>query len=151
MTTATKNEKCTADVLSKLYKYVKMGSDSIINLLPKVEEGELKTKLTKQLGGYEADAMELKKMLEELDVVPEEEGRITKMSSKIGIMMNTMIDSTASHIAQMIIEGSTMAITEITKLIREYENTSCSEKSITFARRIIEFEEKNIETMKAFL
>ena len=52
-----------AEMLEQLYKNVKMGSDSIVKLLPKVSDGEFKTDLTKQLNGYEGLASKIKKHL----------------------------------------------------------------------------------------
>ena len=46
----TKNS--TADLLDRMYKNVKMGSDSIINLMPKVRDEALRTEMTKAHQGY---------------------------------------------------------------------------------------------------
>jgi len=40
---------------------------------------------------------------------------------KGNIKMNTLIDSTDSHIAQMVIQGSTMGVTQMTKLLHSSE------------------------------
>ena len=42
-----------ADTLACIYENVKMGADSIINLLPKVEDSRLKSDMSVQLSGYE--------------------------------------------------------------------------------------------------
>ena len=90
-------------------------------------------------------------MLYDEGETPREENIMTKMMSKVGMAMNTMIDSTDSHIAQMMIEGATMGVTENTKLLRQYENKSCSEKSMSLAKETIKFMEDTVERMKAYL
>ena len=65
--------------------------------------------------------------------------------------MNTMTDSTTSHLAQMVIEGATMGMTDMTKIVREYENAPCSEDALKLARKIAEFEDGSIESLKKFL
>jgi hypothetical protein len=51
----------------------------------------------------------------------------------------------------MVIEGATMGVTEIIRLIRENENAICSEKVLKLAKDIVAFEEDTIERMKKFL
>ncbi len=142
---------CTEALLSELYKNIKMGSDSIINLMPKVSSGELRDEMTAELNRYEEFAKEIGNLLYEEGETPKEENVMTKMMSKVGMAMNTMIDSTDSHIAQMMIEGATMGITENTKLLRKYENKSCSEKALSLTKQTIKFMEDTVERMKQYL
>ena len=44
-----------------------------------------------------------------------------------------------------------MGITDATKSLREYENTSCSEEALELAKRIIKYEEDTVERLKKFL
>ena len=74
-----------------------------------------------------------------------------KMGAKIGTAMNTMSDSSESHLAQMVIEGDTMGITEMTRLVRENENGNCSEESLALSREVIRFLEDSVERTKKFL
>ena len=78
-------------------------------------------------------------------------GIMTKMSAKIGIEMNTLKDDSDEHIAEMIIEGTTMGITDTIRLVRDYENSNCSEDALSLARRIVSFQEKSVEKAKKFL
>lgn len=149
METATKNNYKT--LLDEMYKNVKMGADSIVNVMPSVEDKTIREELTAQLERYGEYAHKIEDILYSDGSSPKEENMITKISSKLGIKFNTMMDSTSTHIAQMIIEGATMGVTNMTRLLREYENTSCPEKILSLARDIIEYEEATIETMKKFL
>jgi len=145
----TKSREC--EMLDKIYKNVKMGSDSMIKLLDKANDGEFKTKMTEQLNGYEGFAVRARKRLLRLGGEAKEENIMTKMWTSVGMSMNTMMDSSDSHLAQMIIEGSTMGVTDTIKVLREYENTSVSEEALALARDIIKFEEENIEVMKKYI
>jgi len=147
----SKEKACTETFLVELYKNIKMGADSIINIMPKVENGELREELTAELNRYEDFAKQLSDLLYSIGGKPEEEGVFSKLMAKAGMAMNTMMDSTASHIAQMMIEGATMGITENTKLIREYENKPCSEKALTLAKETVRFMEDSVERMKKYL
>ena len=143
--------KETATLLQAIYKNVKMASDSILNLMPKVKDPKLKNDLTVQLSVYEAYSSRAAKLLADEGVKPEDESTVTKLASKWGTMMNTMMDSTDSHIAQLIAEGSTMGITDGIKLLRDYENTGVSEGALKLVREVIEFEENNLERAKKYI
>ena len=140
-----------AEMLEQLYKNVKMGSDSIVKLLPKVSDGKFKTDLTDQLNGYESLAAKAKKRLKEMGAEAKEENPMIKLWSSIGMTMSTLADSTDSHIAQMVAEGSTMGVTDGIKLLRDYENTNVSEGALKLVREVIEFEEKNLERAKSYI
>ena len=143
--------KRTADLLSEIYKNVKMAEESIIAIMPKVKSEELKSDLTVQLSVYEAFASRATKLLAEQGVKPEDESLMAKMGAKWGIMMNTMKDSTDEHLVQMMIEGTTMGVGEMLRWIRASENTGVSEASLRLARDVCAFEEKTVEDMKAHL
>ena len=147
----TKKCNATQELLCELYKNVKMGSDAIVNILPKVEGKELRQELTAELNRYEEFAKEIANEITSSGDDPKEEGILSKLGAKVGMAMNTMMDSTDSHIAQMMIEGATMGITENTKLIHEYENKNCSERSLKLARETVAFMEDSVERMKNYL
>ena len=138
-------------MLESLYRNTKMGSDSAIKILEKADGREFKAAITDQFNGYERFSERIKERLHELGYKEKEEGIMAKMGVSIGMAMNTMADSSDSHLAQMTVEGSTMGVTDTLKILRDYENTSVSECAIKIARDIISFEEKNVETMKGFI
>ncbi|MBQ9784072.1 MAG: hypothetical protein IJW29_01075 [Clostridia bacterium] len=138
----------TAILLQAIYKNVKMASDSILNLMPKVTDEKLKSDMTVQLSAYEAFASRAAKLLGEEGVKPTEEGVITKTMAKMGMAMNTMRDSTSSHLAEMLVEGATMGVNDMLKQIRESENTTASESALRLARDVCKYEEKTIEDIK---
>lgn len=141
----------TAELLQTVYKNVKMASDSILNLMPKVKDEKLKSDMTVQLSAFEAFASRTAKLLADEGAKPETEGPLTKLSAKWGTMMNTMRDSTSSHLAEMMIEGATMGANEMLRELREAENTGVSESALRLARDVCAFEEKIAEEMKSYL
>lgn len=141
----------TKRFLDSLYKNVKMGADSIIDLMPKVKDKGMREEMTAELEHYEKFAKNIRDILFKSGDEPKEESFMAKAMTKMGIEMNTMMDSTSSHIADMMIQGATMGVTDTTKLIREYENTSCSEEAIALARETVKYEEESIERLKKFL
>lgn len=76
---------------------------------------------------------------------------MTKLSAKWGMMMNTMRDSTSSHLAEMMVEGATMGVNDLLKQLREAENTTVSERALRLGRDVCKFEERTIEEMKTYI
>ena len=128
-----------------------MGASTLTDILSRVKDGDFRTELTRQIEGYEKRAKLAHDHLYDAGVTPKEENLMARMSAKIGMAMNTMTDSTTSHLAQMVIEGNTMGITELTRLVREHENTACSEDTLSMTRDAIRFLEDAVERTKEYL
>ena len=148
------NKSREAELYEEIYKNVKMGADSTVNMINKLESGELKTELGRQLSEYEKLASEAKEALISLGEEPREENIVTRLSAKMGVAMNTLIDSTPSHIAQMVIEGCAMGTSGLIKKVNECERQGDGkecDKAKALAKRAIQFEEDCAEKMKAYL
>lgn len=141
----------TGALLEGIYKNAKMGSQALLSLLPKVADSALRRDLTAQLDGYEGYANQAESYLCELGEQAKEIGLLQKMTAKAGIGINTLMDSDTSHLAEMVIEGSNMNVTESVKLLREYENCHVPEKALRLCRDMIDFEQKNVEIMQRYL
>ena len=143
--------KETAQVLSAVYKNVKMASESILTLMPKVQDGKLKEELTTQLSAFDAFASRAAKLLADEGVKPEQENAMTRIGAKWGSMMETMKDGSSAHLAEMMIEGATMGVTDMMRMIREHENGCASESALRLARDVCAYEERVVEQMKDYL
>lgn len=140
-----------AAFFEEIFKDTKMGADSIINLLPHVENDGLRSLMTQQLDGYEKYAAKAAKALTASGETPRENGIVARTSARIGMAFNTMLDSTTSHIAEMMVEGSNMGITSMTKLLNTYVPHGTAPAAVQLAREIVAFEEHNVEMLKRYL
>ena len=140
-----------AHFMSEIYKNTKMGADAIINLLPHVRDDGMRSAMTRQLDGYEKYAARAAKHLEEEGICPKEENWFARISARIGMAFNTMVDSTGSHIAQMMVEGSNMGVTDLTKLLNTFEPRGSATEAVRLAHEVLEFEQHNLEVMRRYL
>ena len=138
-------------LLEAMYKNVRMGADSIIDIMPKVIDEDLRSELTSELERYDEFSKEIEKVFLNIGKEAKDQGIFAKLGTKMSVAVNTLVDVTTSHIAEMMIQGGTMGITDATKLLREHENTSCSEEALALARKIIKFEEDTVEKLKKYL
>ncbi len=141
----------TAELIQAVYRNVKMAGDSILNLMPRVKDERLKSDMTVQLSAFEAFASRAAKLLADEGVKPETEGTLTKLSAKWGTLMNTMRDSTTSHLAEMMIEGATIGANEMLRELREAESSNVSESALRLTRDVCAFEERIVKEMKSYL
>ena len=128
-----------------------MGSDLIVTMMPKIDNQQLKSDVTEQLATYEKYAAKVKSLIKQSGEAPKEESMISKWMAKMGVQMNTMTDSTTSHLAEMMIQGSTMNVTDLLRKIHESESCDGGSTEMSIAREVVEFEENNIEKLKGYL
>lgn len=146
--TATVEKSAEASLCCDVYRNAKMGSEAILALLPVVCDEELKSELTVELTKYENFASEAKALLDRLGEEPLPEKAFSRLMAKMGIKMNTMIDRTSSHVAQMIIEGAVMGITDLQKRLNSAGDYGEAE---SVAKSLIMFEEDTVERLKKYL
>ena len=145
------NKNKDSELLQDIYSNVKMGSESIINLLPKIKNDDMKMFMTNQLDQYEKYAQDVKNQLVSQGIEPKEPNPVSKLGAKIGMEMKSLQDSTTSHMAEMMVQGSTMDVTDLLQKVSVYEDMPECRNSVKLAKEIVAFEEKNIERMKAHL
>jgi uncharacterized protein (DUF305 family) len=73
------------------------------------------------------------------------------MTAKAGVAMNMMKDSTSSHVAEMMIEGLTMGITDTTRRSRKAAENGCDPEALKLADEFISFQENSVNLMKEYL
>ena len=135
-------------LLNELYKNTTMGKDSLINLMDKASDPEMRAEMTREIERYEEYANRASDLLAERGLKPEEPGMMAKAGSKIGMAFNTMLDTTTSHIAEMMINGATMGIINIEKQFNENNPTGEARK---LAEEILDFEKSTADNLARFL
>ena len=140
-----------AQLLDDLYKNLKMGTTSTTDILGRVKDPDLRAEMTKTIDGFEGLASRVSKVMIEAGITPKEENMFTKAGAKIGMMMNTATDSTSEHLAEMMIQGLTMGVTELYRDIGEAEEVGISGEVLTLAKEALDFEERAVEKFKTYL
>lgn len=72
-----------------------------------------------------------------------------KLRTYLMINMQTMVDKSRSHMAEMLIQGSTMGINDAIKKLKEYPDAE--PKIGKLMGDLQKFEEKSLEKLKGFL
>lgn len=138
-----------ADVLNHIYQNSKMGTDSISTLIPRVDNPALKKDLTAQLLAYQNFANTSAQKLQSMNMTATDVDLLGKLPAYFGIKLNTMMDKSASHIAEMLIKGSNAGVIELTKKMNEHKQIAPDIAQL--GSDILAFEQDNINKYKTYL
>ena len=132
------------ELLNFVYQNSQMGMESLSQLLEIAEDEEFRSCMEKQLDKYREFHNEAKRLLQERGHNEKSLGMFDKLKTYLMINMQTMSDKSTSHLAQMLIEGSSMGVTNALQDLRKYEDADT--EILRLMRKLYKFEEKNVET-----
>ena len=138
-----------ASVLNSIYNGAKIGSQAISDILPKTENTQFRSDLYTQEKQYEGISNEAASQLIAMGMEPDTVGGMKKMGMKFATEINTIMNSDTSHLAELMIKGSNMGITNMTKVLNGYSNPKPEVKNL--ADRLIQIEQQNIDRLKMYL
>ena len=142
-------DKETIEILDEFNKAIKMGEDSYGMVIEKANNDEFKKLLKDQSSRYEDFLNFVHKQYEKIDKKPADTPITQKVMGWAGIQMNTLKDSSDSHISEMLIEGAIMGYIGCHKLLNDKPDMEDDLK-----RRIADFSNLQltiIEELTSFL
>ncbi|HWT73544.1 MAG TPA: hypothetical protein VN258_02325 [Mobilitalea sp.] len=137
------------DLLEKTYQNASIGITALKAVMDKVDSKEMNRDLHKQLRDYRTLADKSRDELLANGTKVKEQSFYIKTIMKGNVRMNTLMNPSDSRIAQMVIQGSTMGFTQMTKLLNAKKNADGISSEI--AKEFIKKEEDNIQNMKKYL
>lgn len=137
------------EMLNYIYQNAEMGKITIEQILKEIEDIKFRDVLKEQLKDYDYVVNKCDSILNEHGKLPKGIQTMPKIMTYLNIKLSTLNDDTPSHIAEMMINGSTMGVTEITKNLNKYNNIDDSIKDL--ASRLLKIEQDNIENLKPYL
>lgn len=137
-------------LLNHIHQSADMGQDSLKHILELSNNKEFTKVIQSWIEEYQKAYQESGELLKNYQ---EEEGKnapaMSKMMSNVMSKVKNMMDPSTSKLAEIVLQGATMGITEMTKEIHEYNGKD--EKVLNLAKNLLKKEEKNVEEMKKFL
>ncbi len=137
------------EMLQNIYKGVSMGREGILDVLKVAEDEKFRQALLQQLSEYDNLAESARHMLHQRGHTEEELSTMAKLSSQVMTTMKTINDKSPSKIAELMIKGNTMGVTQSIKNINDYQNGD--ERILDLSNKLLQTEQNNIEQMKQFL
>ena len=138
-----------AELLNFVYQNSQMGIDTLSQIIEIAEDEKLKECLKNQKEKYEEFHREAARLLRENGHDEKSIGMFDKLKTYFMINIQTIKDKSSSHLAQILIEGSSMGVTNALQDLRKYEKADTD--SLHLMRKLYKFEENNVEKYKQFL
>ena len=139
----------TQKLLQKIVENGRMGEDACDQLLSRTEDIEMRRELMLEKQHYAAAARDAETRLYEMGVRPQPKGPMARMGLWMGMQINTAADQSSSHIADIVIQGATMGVVELTKARNSFTEADAEAQGI--ATNLITRQQEAIERLKAFL
>lgn len=137
-------------MLHDIHKNADMGQDTLRHILEATRDPEFSGVIRRQKEGYEEA---FRKSGEMLRARYGEEGKEAPFMGKLmahrNISRKSVQGEATSKLAEMVMQGGMMGVTELTRQIHAYAGED--KEVLEFARKQVQREEKNIEELKKFL
>lgn len=137
------------NVLREVQKNAQMGLEAIQTIGEKVYDDRLMLDLNRQALKYTEYRNRARGMLQEAGERPGQTSSVGTGMLKAGIHMNTAMNKSTSHIAELMIQGSNRGITDMCKAVNH--NDTAGKFAMEIAKELMDFEEKSIERLKQYL
>lgn len=137
------------ELLNYIYQNAEMGKDTIRQLIGINEDQEYEKVLNSQFNEYKKIFDISEEKLKQHNKEGKDISVFAKVSTYTMINLKTLTNKTPSHISEMLIQGSTMGIVDITKKIKEYDDAD--KEIFDLANKLLEFEQRNLEQCKKYL
>lgn len=126
-----------------------IGKDSVEMLMGKTEDEKMIRELKQLSEHYEQTRTQVETRLRETGGKIRDRNVMAKMGVWMGVQMDTLTDRSNSHLADMLIQGTTMGILDVTKTQSACPNADGESAGI--AAHFLQCEQQSIDALKQYL
>lgn len=143
-------QKKTEEALAEIYRNAQLALQSISDILPAVEDEEVKKELSYQHEEYERFSAKAAILAKDMNLELKEPNPMKKAMMWGSIKMSTLTDNSRSHIADMMVQGTVMGVTSLRTTAGEL-SVNGNEKILALLDEMISAEEKFEKKWKEYL
>lgn len=144
------NKKSDSEVVAEIYRNAQLALESISDIMPAVEDGEIRDEIMRQHEEYEKICSKAAALAMKFNYDVKEPSSIKKAMMWSAIKMGTANDNSSQNIAQMMIRGTVNGITSLkTSLTDGGKNMDAEVKKLL--NELINMEEGFEKQLKKFL
>lgn len=132
-----------------IQKNTKMAMNALDAITDKIYDKDLSVEMSREFMTF-ADIHN--RALNELTQEKQEgyrSSQIQEILQRSGLQMGTLLDSSTTHVADIMIQENSKAVTDICRNMKQYE--SAGKACMELAEELVGFEEKNMERLKRYL
>ena len=144
------DHKKTEETLAEIYRNAQLALTSISDIMPQVEDQEIKEELARQHEIYEQFSARAQVLAKDMGLELKEPNFMKKAMMWSSIKMSTIADNSRAHIADMMVQGTVMGITALRTTASELPIDG-NEKIIELLNEFIQVEEDLEKKWKEYL
>lgn len=137
------------ELLQFIYKTAVMGIEGLNDVQGHIKDEKLCKAVQQQVEEYQNISDAAGNMLRSVGEEPNPPGRMARLSSEMMSAAKTLMDSSPSKIAEMVIQGNHMGIIQGTRHLHDYAGEDDRVRAL--AEKLLKTEQANVEQMKPFL
>ncbi len=145
------NCKQTEEILAEIYRNAQLALQSIADILPQVEDEDLRTELKAQHEEYEQLSSKAAKLAKDRNIEVKEPNPFKKAMIWGSIKMSTLTDNSRQHIADMMIQGTVMGITALRTSAGDVSREGEKDEIIDLLNEMLQKEEEFEKRWKEYL
>ena len=140
------------EMIEYIYKSSEMGVSSTTKLLNELnnKDNKIKKLISEELKMYESFLKETESIIKKSKYDIKKTSIMAKIGSDIGITKEVMMDNSDSRIANMLVQGVTMGITDVKSKISKYKNV-IDKKVLKLAEKYLKYQEEEIKKLTEYL
>ncbi len=144
------DKKQSEEILAEIYRNAQLALQSIADILPQVDDQEVRDELVFQHEEYEKFSARAAVIAKDRGIELKEPNMFKKAMMWGSIKMNTLTNNSRSHIADMMLQGTVMGISALrTSAGETYKGAS--DEIIALLHEMIEMEERFEKKWKEYL
>lgn len=138
-----------SEMYQNIYKNAEMGRDNLSHLRQANSDLAFDEVLKTQEQSYQNVMDHAAQKLSAMGERPRGANNMAKMGSHMSSRMHTMFNNAPSKMADMVIQGAAMGVSEIQKCINQYDGQDAAARDL--ANDLLKKEQGEIEQMKQYL
>ena len=139
----------TIQLLQDVVRNARTGLDAVETLMKKSGGADMRDELAKEREQYLAAARDGEQALSDAGGQTEPTGALAKAGMRLGLEGETLLDRSDAHIAEIMIQGATMGVIEMTKSLNTYGGADPRARGL--ASQFVVQQNEVIDRQKAFL
>lgn len=144
------DNKLNSEAITNVFQNAHIAMQSVSNVLAECSSIKMKEELTEEYEGYQKFIGGLSRYMTEKGYEQKDVNVMKKAMLYTSVKMNTLTDDSCSHLAEMMVKGTVMGITELKQLISRSDG-QIDKEIISFAKDLLALEESYEKRLKTLL
>lgn len=144
------DKKQSEEILAEIYRNAQLALQSIADILPQVDDQEVRDELVYQHEEYEKFSARAAVIAKDRGIELKEPNMFKKAMMWGSIKMNTLTDNSRAHIADMMVQGTVMGVTSLRTSASELY-PDASDEIVELLNEMIKAEEQFEKKWKEYL